>query len=287
MSQIKTSTLLSLGNVYSRADLRQRFQIMDATLNTGVFQPKGYGSIWLFVTEHKELGHTAYADLLSGDELQWDGQTQGRTDKLIIEHAQQGLELLLFYRRRKDEYPNYGFRYEGPFCYESHHGSRPAQFILRRMVDPLAQAVQEAAGAGAFNPADADDARRKTLAAIVRRQGQPAFRAALLAAYGGRCAITGCDAPQALEAAHIYPYRGTHTNDASNGLLLRSDVHTLFDLGLISIDPSTLRVLIAPELAGTVYAALGGVSLRLPPDAEKQPSRDALEWHWGHYFQGV
>lgn len=53
----------------------------------------------------------------------------------------------------------------------------------------------------------------------------------LLKAYGGKCAITGCDVLEALEAAHIYPLQGVATNDASSGLLRRSDLHTLFDLG--------------------------------------------------------
>ncbi len=101
------------------------------------------------------------------------------------------------------------------------------------------------------------DLRERAVAEVVRRRGQAKFRAALLEAYGGRCAITGCDAVDALEAAHILPYRGDHSNHPSNGLLLRADLHSLFDLGLIAIDEE-LRVIVAPRLALTEYGALSG-----------------------------
>src|SRR5262249_48430542 len=65
--------------------------------------------------------------------------------------------------------------------------------------------------------------------AIHDRRGDEEFRAKLLAAYGGRCAITGCDAEAALEAAYIVGDAETGEQDVSNGLLLRADIHTLFD----------------------------------------------------------
>ena len=80
--------------------------------------------------------------------------------------------------------------------------------------------------AGEYDPSDGRDSREKVLREINRRRGQPKFRKDLLVAYGERCAITGMDCPQALEAAHILPYRGDHTNHVKNGLLLRSDIHT-------------------------------------------------------------
>jgi predicted restriction endonuclease len=69
--------------------------------------------------------------------------------------------------------------------------------------------------------------------AIKTRRGQPAFRQALLTEYKGTCCITGCKIEAVLEAAHIIP-NGDETNySVYNGLLLRADVHTLFDLGLL------------------------------------------------------
>lgn len=76
------------------------------------------------------------------------------------------------------------------------------------------------------------DARERQIAEVVRRRGQARFRAALIKAYDGKCAITGCDAVEALEAAHISPHRGIHTDHVQNGLLLRADIHSLLDLGV-------------------------------------------------------
>ena len=135
------------------------------------------------------------------------------------------------------------------------------------------------ASVGAFDPKGIVDTRRRDVAAIVRPQGQPAFRAALLAAYSGRCALTDCDVADALEAAHITPYLGTETNHPTNGLLLRADIHTLFDLGLIAVDVATMTVVLAPSLTGSAYAFLAGRTLRQPADANMRPSLAALQRH--------
>jgi hypothetical protein len=80
-----------------------------------------------------------------------------------------------------------------------------------------------------------------------------------------------------LEAAHIIPYRGPQTHEVSNGLLLRADIHTLFDLDLLKIHPIEMRVELSPILADSDYASHEGRRLRLPEALASQPSRDALE----------
>src|SRR5207244_4015138 len=74
--------------------------------------------------------------------------------------------------------------------------------------------------------------------------GVPDFRRRLLKAYGGRCAISDCNCSEALEAAHIRGYGGEETNHVQNGLLLRSDLHSLMDLGKIGVDPHTMKVIV-------------------------------------------
>lgn len=130
-----------------------------------------------------------------------------------------------------------------------------------------------------FNPAGVIDSRRRVLAEIVRRRGQQEFREKLLVAYGGRCAITGCDAVEALEAAHIVPYQGDETNSVQNGLLLRADIHTLFDLGLIGVNPDTMTVVVSEKLKTTSYREIAEICLRLPADPGFQPSKAALYEH--------
>jgi 5-methylcytosine-specific restriction protein A len=130
--ELFASTRLEEGQVYTRADLREKFGTSDATINNGVFRPQGLDSIWLFVTENKGVNQTQYQDLLTGDVLHWDGQLSGRTDKWIIDHHNDGVELLVFYRKSKAEFPGSGFRYLGRFRYMSSTGSHPTHFLLRR-----------------------------------------------------------------------------------------------------------------------------------------------------------
>lgn len=128
-----TSSELHEGEIYTRDDLRQMFNITDQTLFTGIFKPADHDSIWLFVTERKSGDMTDYHDLLDGDTLRWDGQTSGRKDALIIGHERHGLELLAFYRRSKQQHPGAGFTYEGRFRYVSHTGGAPTHFLLQRV----------------------------------------------------------------------------------------------------------------------------------------------------------
>ncbi|KAF1072793.1 MAG: hypothetical protein GAK45_00066 [Pseudomonas citronellolis] len=154
---------------------------------------------------------------------------------------------------------------------------------VRRVDDPIATGLEnaraEVEASDAFNPSTIEDARKKVLAEIVRRQGQSGFRKALIKAYDSTCAITGCTLLPILEAAHVHPYRGKQTNVPSNGLLLRADIHTLFDLNLLAIDSATLTVLVAPELADTEYAALQGKSIRQAQYKNDRISVEALDWH--------
>lgn len=135
------------------------------------------------------------------------------------------------------------------------------------------------AAPGGFDAGNTEDSRRHALRAIAVRQGQPRFRKALLRAYGARCAISGCDVLEVLEAAHIRPFRGPHTNHIQNGLLLRADLHTLFDLGLIGVDTQTWKVLVSTRLRGTAYASLEGQLVRLPVLPSERPDTKVLQEH--------
>ncbi len=132
-----------------------------------------------------------------------------------------------------------------------------------------------------YDPENEDDAREIVLRAVAARRGQPAFRAELLKAYKGRCAISGTSTVSVLEAAHIQRYQGKYTNHVTNGLLLRADLHTLYDLGLLSVDPRTFKVHLAPEVRDSEYTQYEGAALRLPDDEKEWPNRVALSKHSG------
>jgi len=277
---VRVSTLLKPGQVYTREELALLLKTSDAAIKNGIFRPAGYSSVLLFVTEQKSVDRTPYIDKLEGDTLRMQGQSLGRTDEWLVDHKKKGLELLLFYRKSRTEYPKAGFRFEGGFAYKDSEGSRPTNFLLERDTNQLALSTEVAEQQGAFDASNDEDQRDRTIAAIVRRRGQPKFRRELIDAYGRRCAISGCDVVDVLEAAHIKPYRGTHTNHVVNGLLLRADLHTLFDLRLIAIEPATMTVWIADALRATDFASLKGVQLRLPSNPTLRPDESALRAHF-------
>lgn len=131
---------------------------------------------------------------------------------------------------------------------------------------PMANAAQ-------YEPLSLEDARKWISSAIVMRQGAGRFRLEVLSAFGGKCAISGCAVEAVLEAAHIVPYLGTHTNAVSNALLLRSDLHTLFDRNLLKIEPLTCQVVLSDALKNSPYQAYDGAFVRFPDDSGKwQPA---------------
>lgn len=111
---------------------------------------------------------------------------------------------------------------------------------------------------------------------IAMRQGQQRFRESLITAYRGSCAVSGCSVEPVLQAAHIIDYRGTRSNDPRNGLLLRSDIHTLFDRGLIGINPDTLMIDVGSQIARSSYASLDSRKLILPAEKQAWPREEYL-----------
>lgn len=120
-----------------------------------------------------------------------------------------------------------------------------------------------------FSSKGIEDARQKVKILLALRQGQPKFRKDLIKAYKGKCAITACSIEPVLEAAHILPYIGEKSHHIGNGLLLRADLHTLFDTNLIHIDSDTFTINIDQLLYGSTYQDLQGKKVKIPKDLEK------------------
>ncbi|KQV06553.1 hypothetical protein [Leifsonia sp. Root112D2] len=130
---VTTSRFLSVDDVYTRAELREAFNITDATINNGIFQPNNHASIWLFVTQFKTPDRTQYRDELNGDILTMESQPSARNDEKLRNHGAYGTEIILFYRRDKFEHPGAGFKYEGRFSYRASTESAPAVFTFERL----------------------------------------------------------------------------------------------------------------------------------------------------------
>lgn len=130
-----------------------------------------------------------------------------------------------------------------------------------------------------------------TLGVSKHRVGQGVFRVRVADAYGRRCAMTGERTFPVLQAAHIRAFSDDGPHDVRNGLLLRSDVHTLFDAGYLTVTDD-LRVEVSARLRddwhnGKEYYALHGHRLAVLPDAPSlRPAREYLDWHHEHVFLG-
>jgi putative restriction endonuclease len=120
------------------------------------------------------------------------------------------------------------------------------------------------------------------------RLGQGAFRILVTESYSRTCAISGEKTLPALDAAHIRPFAAGGTHDASNGVLMRRDIHSLFDSGYVTITPD-LRFEVSPRIReefsnGRHYYALHGQKITIPESLERRPNRLSLQWHNDEVF---
>lgn len=118
---------------------------------------------------------------------------------------------------------------------------------------------------------------------VTPRMGQGAFRVMVTDAYGRRCAVTGEKALPTLEAAHIRPVSAGGVHRLDNGLLLRSDVHALFDAGYVSVTPK-YAIRVSRRLKedfdnGEPYYPFDGRTISLPDRSAVRPAAEFLEWH--------
>jgi hypothetical protein len=128
-----------------------------------------------------------------------------------------------------------------------------------------------------FDPKNSLDGKTFKMRKMANRLGQRKFREALLVAYEGTCAISGSTEVSALQAAHISPYDGSQTNSVQNGLLLRADIHNLFDMGLIGIDPKTYTIIVSDRVTDPTYRAYDNTKIKLPEKNHQRPSSLSLQ----------
>lgn len=137
----------------------------------------------------------------------------------------------------------------------------------------------------------AADAPRYGAPTLVRpRLGQGTFRVAVTGAYGGACAVSSEHSLPVLEAAHIRPYGADGSHEVKNGLLLRADIHRLFDAGYVTVTPDA-RFVVSRRLKdewenGRAYYAMEG-EITLPKTAADRPDPTLLAWHNENVFERV
>jgi len=123
------------------------------------------------------------------------------------------------------------------------------------------------------------------------RLGQGSFRLSVTDAYDRHCAISGEKTLPVLQAAHIRPVSAGGQHKVSNGILLRSDIHTLFDRGYVTVLPGILEFRVSQRLKddwsnGRIYYELAGRPISAPRHPNLAPDREALEWHADTVFKG-
>lgn len=296
---------LVFGNEYSRAQMAEAGDVAPPTGPRDPHWSNGLvrfsNATLLLVTLEKDDG--GYDDRFEGEQFHWQSQyRQTRTSKALVDIKNGSVSALLFVRifakRRKTAE---AFHYLGEVSLKSMEGDQPVDCVfdvkesLQGRSDSIDQILRwrplepaDELGAALFQAREGaeqeteslngQDRRSKELRAIYVRRGQRAFRRKLLKAYGNACAVTGCKITELLEAAHISPYRGDHTNKVGNGLLLRADLHTLFDLGLLWINEQ-FTVEVAKSARRPPYDQLHGVQLRKPRAATNEPGARLLEDH--------
>ena len=121
--------------------------------------------------------------------------------------------------------------------------------------------------------------RERAWQMVTKRRGQNKFRKMLLSTYDERCVISRSDSAVGLEAAHIEAYNGPSSNVPANGLLLRADIHRMFDGGLLGIEPDGLTTVLSPSLRNTTYSQHEGRRIILPGQDILMPNRKLLNEH--------
>jgi hypothetical protein len=127
---------------------------------------------------------------------------------------------------------------------------------------------------------------RKSFSLRPNRPEQAAFRASMLSAYGGACMITGCNDVEVLEACHIVPDSMGGKCLTNNGLLLRADLHKLFDEGLMSINPDSGEVHFSKKVTSKEYVEMATAKfyIRLPKNQNDCPDYHKIAEHFNLYF---
>jgi len=159
--------------------------------------------------------------------------------------------------------------------------------VVSQFVQSIAHLVDSPNGSGG-GPREVAGPVFGDLRLVRPRLGQGGFKTLVREAYGKRCAITGHKIVPTLQAAHIVPVSKNGENRLDNGLLLRSDVHTMFDQGYLGVAPD-LRLLVSPRLRrefgnGEEFYSRAGQEIAVPQSSSDRPNPEFLEWHSDSVF---
>lgn len=287
--------MLIPGHRYTKDDLYNRFAVpvnkQKGSWNTGYLKFNDEVFIFANIGVAGRTGHDYDNHWEKGD-LIWRGKTASHSRQPLIALMLQPQTTIHLFTRDSDRNP---FTYQGLVAAKSVNKRKvPIEItweIIKgqkntKTVSLVKDEVDEATLSKNVKQAKNDDINLRVIRSYKQRKGQRQFSNNLFIVCKGKCCITGCSVPTVLHACHIIPHAQSGNNNTSNGLLLRSDIHDLFDLHLIGIHPITLKIHIKQELQKTEYASLNGKIL-LPRLDNKKPNREALKKRWQLFKQGL
>ncbi|OMP75797.1 HNH endonuclease [[Flexibacter] sp. ATCC 35208] len=249
--------------------------------NTGYVKYEGSYYIFANIGVAGRTGHN-YDNHWEGENmLVWYGKNESHVGQNTIQEMLSRKVPVHIFTREQDRSP---FLYRGWGIAIRHEKTTPVQ-IVWDIIQPLGEKGTDEEIEELITHTEApNDVVKKMVANIKRlRTGQKALKDGLMKLYEGRCCITGSSIEELLIACHVEPHKEKGNNHSTNGLLMRADLHILFDADLIGIEPDTLKVRIGNKLKGGEYEYLDGILLRQRRD-RMRPDRDALAKRWKKFI---
>lgn len=277
------------GSKYSRPDVKDNIGTLEDTSKGDWatdyhFHVDSEAKItgWFFIFANigtgGRTGHNDANRKINATDFFWEAKTRTNVNQPLMKRMLGGEFPVLFFTRENDRNK---FTFEG-VATPLEVGFKTPVSVTWRVISSAGSRLssKDATEEGIHYIPSSDDHRTVALREIKQRKGQAKFRQALLEAFNHKCAITGCDIIEILEAAHINPARGIKDNHVSNGLLLRADIHTLFDLQLLGIHPETLKIHLKKEVNKSPYAEIINSTII----AEHVVSRQSLWVRWQQFL---
>lgn len=249
--------------------------------NTGYTKYDGSYYIFANIGVTGRTGHD-YDNHWGGDDLLvWYGKTESHVGQNSIKELLSRKVPVHIFTREQDRSP---FLYQGLGIAVNHEPSTPVMIVWDLIKTIGEKETDEVIKEVVLNSEAPNDVLKKVVSALRRvRDGQKKLKDGLIKLYDGCCCITGSSVEEVLIACHIEPHNVRGNNQSTNGLLMRADLHNLFDANLIGIEPDTLKVRIGNKLRGSEYEYLDGVVLRRRRDGTR-PDREALADRWREFI---
>ncbi len=241
---------LTVGKAYERKQIASILGYADfRAIAKGVVTPSGSKLIILFVTKEKQASLTQYRDFIDNGFLYWEGEFRHGSDERIRKAAENGDEIVLFFRNR----------HHSPFIYMGQvflteyvtRSDKPSEFIFSLTPAEVAAnnlVIYETIDQNSSEFIALHDTDREQLTTV--RVGQNNFRKNLIKIWG-KCSVTGVENLEFLHASHIKPWRQSNNEERLspyNGLLLSPALDTAFDRGFIGFE-TTGKIVISNKLS--------------------------------------